>query len=602
MLNNIFSQQIDSINNSNIEKYKIQYMEAVEKCDHDKIISTRTNLGLAFYYAKNYADAEKHLLGAAKDARSINDVKSEINIYGYLCIVYCDDNNIEQAQRYAEEAIRIAENAKLNKELITALINCSSVMNQKRDLSSSFKYLNHALNLALEIKNKPLTGRCYLLLARQYENAGNNTKSQEYRNLYDQLEQTFKEEEILNSKTLTQKELNIAEAEVTKKERQLQILELQKQKTLDSLNRIEAINNQIILEMEIMNQKREIDLLKIQEKEAEIDRANKFKTTAIIVISIISLLVAMLIKLLRDRNKTNFQLKETNIKLEETNKKVNSQNIELSDKNIQIEFQRNELERKNNQIIDSINYASRIQKSMLPNLKSIMTKFKDSFVFFLPRDIVSGDFYWFTNVGQYTFLAVIDCVGHSVPGAFMSVVGNSLLNEIVNEKQIINPCEILTKMNLGIINILSKDINSEDETPDEGMDMTLCRFDNNSDEIVFSAANHTIWTIYNNECNEIEGDIYSIGSNFSDSIHSKFTNKTIKSIQGMSIYMFSDGYQDQFGGPLGRKFMKKNLQKLIIKNSNLSMSKQYDILSSTLEQWKKDKPQVDDILIIGVRV
>ena len=236
---------------------------------------------------------------------------------------------------------------------------------------------------------------------------------------------------------------------------------------------------------------------------------------------------------------------------------------------------------------------------MFPNRRMIMTNFEESFVFFEPRDVVSGDFYWFSNTGRYRFLAVIDCVGHSVQGALMSVVANSLLNDIVNKKKVESPAQILGMMNVEMIKAWSHDAEYRDS--DQGMDVSLCRFDNESNEITIAAANHTVWAVCNDECVEIKGDNNSIGASFADSIDSVYTNHTIQNQKGMSVYMFSDGFQDQLGGDNGRKYSQGNLKQLIMSMQDKSMPQQSDMLASALESWKNGRQQTDDVLILGVK-
>lgn len=584
---------------SDIETSRQEYMYAIESGNQHDILEARINLGLVYWYSKHYNEALSHLNGAASLANALGEVKTEISVNDYLGMICCEQQRYNEAIHYAELSVLLARNAGLQKETVSSLINASAVQLSKKNNTKALEYIEEALSIANKIENNLLKCRCCQIAAQIYADMGDTQKSQEYTRLYSQAEQSINEQELLKSKQATQNELHSVENEVIDKERKLLALELQKQQTLDSLYRVEMLNNQMRLEMQLLSRERELAELKVRQKETEIAAAERFKTTAVIVISIILLLLVLLVKVLFDRNRANRRLEATNSELLETYETVKLQNRILNSKTQQIESQRNELERKNNQIIDSISSASHIQKAMLPNRRMIMTNFEESFVFFVPRDVVSGDFYWFSNTGRYRFLAVIDCIGHSVQGALMSVVANSLLNDIVNKKKVENPAQILGMMNVEMIKACSHD--SEYHSADQGMDVSICRFDNESNEITIAAANHTVWAVCDGECTEIQGDNSSIGASFADSIDSVYTNHIIHNQKGMSLYMFSDGFQDQLGGDDGRKYSQGNLKNLILSMQDKPMQQQSDMLASALESWKNGRQQTDDVLILGVK-
>ena len=593
------SQTFSGASNADIEDCRAEYARAVDSGNQHEIVETRINLALVYWYSKLYTEAITHLKGAAVTARSIGETKGEISINDYLSIINCELLKYDEALSFAREAVRIARQNGFQKETVNSLINTAAVYMSQRDNVKALDYIMEALGIANAIGNNLLICRCCQIASQIYADMGDSEKSKQYERMYHDTENSLNEQELLKSKQDTQNELFATENEVVTKEKQLHVLEKQNQETLDSLYRVEMLNNQMRLEMQLISREREIAELRIREKENEIAAAERFKKIAIVVISVITLLLVLLIKFLTDRNRANRRLKNANAELNETYQTVKLQNSLLNSKTKQIEAQRNELERKNNQIIDSISSASRIQKAMMPNRRMITNYFEESFVFFEPRDVVSGDFYWFSDAGRYRYLAVIDCVGHSVQGAFMSVVANSLLNDLVNKKLIDSPAEILRMMNVEIIKAWSHD--KEHDTSDQGMDVSLCRFDKESNEITIAAANHTVWTVSDGECTEIQGDIYSIGASFADSIDSVFTNHTINNKKGMVLYMFSDGFQDQLGGEQGRKFMQENLKKLIISIQDQPLSRQSDLLGEALESWKNGRPQTDDILVIGVK-
>lgn len=271
--------------------------------------------------------------------------------------------------------------------------------------------------------------------------------------------------------------------------------------------------------------------------------------------------------------------------------------------NVKLEQAYHQIEEKNKDITDSINYAKRIQSAILPSSESLRKVFTEMFVLYRPKDIVSGDFYWFTEKNGYAFLAVGDCTGHGVPGAFMSMIGNDMLTHIIIEKGILEPNTILTMLHDGVKNALKQD-NERNDTRD-GMDIALVRYKrtDSATELVYAGALRPLWIIRKNEKSilELKADKHSIGGSYS-SEQRLFHSQQVLLQQGDALYMSTDGYADQFGGEHGKKFMTKNMKELLISVSAKSMDEQNATLVASLESWKKHTQQVDDILVVGVRI
>jgi len=258
-----------------------------------------------------------------------------------------------------------------------------------------------------------------------------------------------------------------------------------------------------------------------------------------------------------------------------------------------IESKNQSLEEINKDITDSINYAKQIQEAILPPLENIKNVFPDSFVLYKPRDIVSGDFYWFSRKNGDAIIAAIDCTGHGVPGAFMSIMGNTLLNQIVNEKGITSPDQILNELTKGISDALSNE--SKD-----GMDISICSINLDKMQLIYAGAQNPIYIVQQGEIRVIEADKKSI-----EVIKDKYphySNTPEQIATGDSIYLFSDGYADQFGGPKGKKFTYKRLREILEKNTALPMNEQKEKLNKALMDWMEKEDQVDDILLIGIKI
>ncbi len=300
-------------------------------------------------------------------------------------------------------------------------------------------------------------------------------------------------------------------------------------------------------------------------------------------------------KLIADKQKLERVVDERTRELRDEKEKVEIINKEVIE-------QKTIIEHHNEEIMDSIKYAKNIQEALLPNLNNINALFKESFILYMPKDIVSGDFYWFAKNGDTTFIAAVDCTGHGVPGAFMSIVGNTLLNEIVNEKNITVPGDILLELHKGVKIALNQ--NAEEFERRDGMDITLCAITQQSKTIQYAGANRPLWIYRKNRNYDLEitkATKFPIGGLELEE-NRIYQNHCITVEEGDCLYLFSDGYADQFGGPKGKKFMLTNLQKIIREGIELSMAQQKQSLETAFTTWKNDAEQIDDVLVIGLRI
>jgi serine phosphatase RsbU (regulator of sigma subunit) len=266
---------------------------------------------------------------------------------------------------------------------------------------------------------------------------------------------------------------------------------------------------------------------------------------------------------------------------------------------IDLSIQKKIIEEKNNDITDSILYAQRIQQAILPSIQQIKNALPDSFVFYSPKDIVSGDFFWFHESQDSFYLAAVDCTGHGVPGALMSMIGFNFLGQIVNEMNIDKTSSILNELHRKILNALNKEYSARDIK--DGMDIGLLRIFKRTNKIQFSGAVRPLYLLKNGNLEITKGDIFSIGG-IKDVDAESFSLHEFSLEKGTSIYLFSDGYADQFGGPKGKKFKYKQLQQLLVEVGNLSMDEQKNKVSETFKTWKGNLEQVDDVMVIGVKI
>lgn len=257
------------------------------------------------------------------------------------------------------------------------------------------------------------------------------------------------------------------------------------------------------------------------------------------------------------------------------------------------------IEETNKHITDSIKYAKRIQEAFLPSEKSISEHLKNAFILYKPKDIVSGDFYWIERKGNKILFAVVDCTGHGVPGAFMSIIGFNGLNQIVNEYNYTKPADILTHLNKSISNTLKQHV--EDSKIRDGMDVAICAIDLDNNKLEFAGAFSPLFILRNNEVLKFKGDKHPIG-NFVGTQEFEFTNNEIDLLPEDKIYIFSDGFVDQFGGPNGKKLKYNYFRQLLLDNHKRPMPEQKEKINEFFEAWRTGFEQIDDVCIIGVAI
>ena len=295
----------------------------------------------------------------------------------------------------------------------------------------------------------------------------------------------------------------------------------------------------------------------------------------------------------------------------------------LKEKNDLIELQKKHVEEKNKDITDSINYAKRIQLALLKEQKHVSAHLPEHFIFFMPKDIVAGDFYWAAEKQGHLYLTAADCTGHGVPGAFLTMLGVAFLNEINSTNEILTPAQILDKLRVRFITELSQ-TGKEGENKD-GMDISLMRLNLKTYELQWAGANNPLWVMKSKSVSSFEpnnlpcrpaGKLQTTNGFIPELIETKadkqpigftlnpkpFTNHVFQLQKGDSFYLFTDGFADQFGGPSGKKFKYSQLKEKFAEINNLALEKQKELLGIEFETWKGEYEQLDDVCVIGVRV
>ncbi|OFY83022.1 MAG: hypothetical protein A3F72_18660 [Bacteroidetes bacterium RIFCSPLOWO2_12_FULL_35_15] len=500
--------------------------------------NTLNNIGLTYYETERYDQAMSYYFKALSFARISGDSGSTAMILQNIALIYNQKYDTKNALKYYESAMKLYHT--LDDKNGEAITNCNlgMVYHRMHDDEKAIAFNLKALNMFREINSKDWIAEVYKNLFQIYSLKHDYEKALHYH---------VKFVELKDSLFTTENNRSLAEME-TKYESE------KKQK-----------------EIEILNQKAEIASI-------------AFNKNRILLYSFVGgfLLILLMVLIIFNRYKIK---KRANIALEQ--------------QNVEITLQKAIIEEKNKDITDSIRYARRIQEAILPSSDLIKGFFPDSFILYKPKDIVSGDFYYFHNLSaSHTIVAAADCTGHGVPGAFMSLLGYNALEHAIKENKKTVPSDILDTINTIISGTLNQE--KKDTTVMDGMDIALCSFDKESNQLNYAGANNPLWMFSDNQLKEFDADKTPIGAY--SGIENKFTTHKIPLKKGDCFYIFSDGYADQFGGKLGKKFKYKQLKELLHAAQGKLMSEQKVILENAIDQWRGNLEQVDDILIIGIRV
>jgi len=530
-----------------------------KKNDEESINSTNINIGIINYYQGNYNESIEYTFKALSYYQKINDLYGISICYNNLANVYSDQLNYKLALKYYFKALAIDEKSGTKEGITLIKGNIGEVYIELKDFEKADLYLNSALKTAQEIEDQwqeanVLTGLGNLLIRKKEEDKALNylLKALEINANLGALAEQAEVYELIY--TLYEQKGNYPQA--------LHYLKLFNTYNDSIYNKQNADK---IAEMNaIYDIKEKEQQLEAQESIAAYQKNQKIA----LLISMVLLLVIIGISVRGNLSK----------------KKVNET----------LAHQKILIETKNRDITDSIQYAKQIQSAILPSNESIQSLFPENFVFYKPKDIVAGDFYWMLDLPDKTLFAVADCTGHGVPGAMVSVVCHSALNRAVKEFGLTSPALILDKVTHLVIETFEKN----NANIKDGMDIALCSFQKQKNELEFAGANNSIYIIKNGELTEIKSDKQPVGKFVNTQ---PFTNHKIKIEKNDSLYLFTDGYSDQFGGPKGKKLKYKAFKELLIDIHQKGMNEQRQIIKSHFNTWKGNLEQIDDVCVVGIK-
>ncbi len=549
------------------------------------------------YLRKSGKKSIKYGKQSLKVAQELQNKNLEANSLNLLGTAYLQNGDYKQAIKSFETEYAIRKEQKGTVGGYTTLYNIGLAYKEWGKESKAIPIYQEVLEKAKKNENPALVFECYESIIEMLK------ANRDYREAFDMFESymAYKNKLVIGSKNRKLKilETKLVEGKVQIKKTKQQVETL----VTDTATKSAKISN---LVDETTEQK-----VTISEQQEENRRQRQWLIAFVGFLGIISIFSFALYIQVQAKKRANLLLTEKNAQIQEQNEEIALQaellhvkNVQLQDSHEEVSAQAEQLEHankelhfQNEQITQSIHYASRIQNAMLPQKELLDEVLPENMIFFQPRDIVSGDFYWFRKFENRVFLAAVDCTGHGVPGAFMSMLGISFLDNIVRKNNNIKPNEILETLRRKIKRTLNQTGKEYENT--DGMDISLCVLDTDSNTIQFAGAHNPLYLVRNNELHIYKADKQPVGIFFREI---DFTNNEINVQKGDCIYLFSDGYIDQFGGENNKRFKSKNFNDLLLAVHQKPMEEQKNILKETINNWKRNFNQTDDILVMGWRV
>lgn len=539
------------------------------------IMSCSNNMGQIYLQKKDLLKAEEYFIAAYKISTILNVPEYTAPIATNLGHLYSERNNYQKALEFYEETLRLCLELHHDGGIRDAYGNIGNMYFRMEQFNKAYEFHEKSLQISKKYNDT-------LAIAASYNNLAT----------FKAATKNYKEAILLHQQALeTATNIKDIETQTHALEGIYEVYELAGdyknallfKKKVDQLNdsilnakNFEAIAN-LRANFEIEQKEKEQSLImkaKEVEQKAALDHQKMINISLSVGVLLILIIAGVAFKAYLSKKKDN--------KL-------------IAEQKKEVEFQKHIIEERNNDIMDSINYAKRIQESVLPSMNSMNMALKDGFVLFKPKDVVAGDFFWMETLNSKVYFAAADCTGHGVPGALVSVVCSNALSKALLEEKKSETGQLLDKTREIVIARFSK---SGEEVKD-GMDISLCAIDFNTLILQWSGANNPLWIIRNKELIEIKPDKQPIGKYAEEK---PFTTHNISLYKNDCIYIFTDGYADQFGGEKGKKLKASKMKEKILSIQDLSMDAQKSAIEEEFESWKGIREQVDDVCVIGVRI
>ncbi len=592
--------------------YKGSYDKAMEYCDQSLKLreEIKNPYGIAYSYLlkgvifeaeKKYDEALEANNKALKIDEELGDKQGIASILLNISTCYINQNKLTEARKYSLDALRIIKETGIIKLQLNIYNNIGDIELRLKNYKAAVTHFLQTASLADSTGDKPELKDAYKGLATAYSFMG------EYKNAFMYL----------------QKHMDIKDT----------LFNAEKNRQLTEMDtKYQSVKKE--KEIQLLNKDKALQKAEIEKKGEQVKRQRFIIISAIGGLVIVLIFTFFLFRLYSQKKKMNFMLANQNEEILQKNEEITAQRDEIEAQRDEITKQHNlvtiqkdKIEKIHKEVTDSINYAKRIQRATLPKLDLLKNHISEYFLIFKPRDIVSGDFYWVAEVEKQLIITVADCTGHGVPGAFMSMLGMSILKEIVIKEYITHPALILKRMRKEIINALQQKGVEGDASVSlsvkDGMDMALVSIDTETLNMQFAGANNPVYIVRklikpeskkveNEKLNEANfetlktSELYELkGDKMPIAIHEHMEAFSIKEFQlqkGDCFYLMSDGFEDQFGGINNKKFKSKKLKEKLLAVNSLPLTEQFNSLNNTFEDWIGDYEQTDDVTLLGFKI
>lgn len=628
------------------------YKLYLELADTNALSIVSNNIAYIYLNLKDYRSALSYFKDALKFGKETNLQNKELaRIYSNLAICYQNLEDIDNTLINLKLAIKALKDTEEYYELGRLQNITANIYHSDKDNYNAEFFSRSSIESARKSGNKDLLQICYRTYSEILRDGNDYVSALEYYEKHLKLKDSLLFEKQIEEQKLNQRIVNLEKSEkelklkladeevkdlalkqlrleAEKRDKELALLKSEKEleqserdrlqqslriaqqqhdaeireQELKQLEQERAIQDLVLKqkEAEEKERQREIELLESEKEKQrlELEKEAEAKKRAQWMFALSGVIIVLVMVGFFVTRKKNAILAKQKIEIEYKNRDLEQKNEEIITQSERIIQQKDLIEKKNEEITDSILYASRIQEAVLPSIGVMDSYLSESFIFFKPKDIVSGDFYWAAESDEKLIVTAVDCTGHGVPGAFMSMLGMSFLNEIVLKENIVEADEILNQLRAEVIKSL-KQTGRENEAKD-GMDMALCVIDKKNMKMQFAGANNPMYFVRNGELEKIKSDRMPIGYHFR--IGNDFTKQEIDLLKGDVIYIFSDGFADQFGGKDGRKLKYQPFQDLLLEIHQKSLIDQKDHLDKFFSNWRGSYEQIDDVLVIGMKI
>ena len=568
--NNLANVFYDLGNYTEALKYHLNSLHIKEELnDKIGIASSYNNIGNVMYSQKRYDEALSYYTKCANYQESVSNYRGMANAYHNIGTIYADKHQYKEALDYHSKALNSFEKALDKMGVARSYNSIGTIHKETGKFQLSLNYQQKSYELFRQLGNKKGLTEAAGGVGMAYEALKDHKAALQYYNEMLQLAKTFNSREGIRDAYGNLASVYEKQNEYEKALQYTQLYTAEKDSLLNKENfkQVSELNTRY----ETDKKEKEILLLtKDQQLNTKIIRQQQMVRWGLI-----GGLALLSISIFSIYRRYHFKQKA----------------------NIILEKQKEEIEQKNVLITDSIDYAQTIQEAVLPTKEEISELIPDSFIFYKPKATVSGDFYWVGTIKEHIICAVADCTGHGVPGAFMSLLGYNMLENVVKDMQLIQPASILDALNAEVINRLAE--NESQETSKHGMDISLISFSIKNQQLQYAGAHNSLYIVRDQQLIELKADKMGIGGT---QHKTTFHNQTIDLKKGDMIYLFTDGFPDQIGGPKRKKFYYAPFKELLIRISTQTSEEQQVHLNEIHKEWMSSFDQTDDILIIGIRI